>query len=173
MHPFLSELLRNFKDDAGSKERHLRDCAGHAHRRRTAAALGISDGKWPPLARASSSSLGKAGRCAFWRQRPRRAANEYCAVGDDLEGGPPGARGYDVLAFEARVAALWAARRRSTRRGGNACLLGALNIHIQGGGGQGGQQGRVHAKNAAMASANIRGSASAKAASTRGSSSMT
>ena len=38
----------------------------------------------------------------------RDVSEEACgaAAADDLEGGPPGARGCDVLAFEARVAAL-------------------------------------------------------------------
>ena len=67
MHPFLSELLRNFRDDLREKERRLRLYAGHdTVVAPLLAALGIFDGKWPPLAAASSSSLGKAGRCAFY-----------------------------------------------------------------------------------------------------------
>ena len=107
MHPFLSELLRNFKDDVGSKERHLRLYAGHdTVVAPLLAALGIFDGKWPPLASRIVFELREGGalRILF---NGRDVSGEVCgAVGDDLEGGPPGARGCDVAAFEARVAAL-------------------------------------------------------------------
>ena len=71
------------------------------------AALGIFDGKWPPLASRIVFELrvGGALRILF---NGRDVSGEVCgaAAADDLEGGPPGARGCDVLAFEARVAAL-------------------------------------------------------------------
>ena len=108
MHPFLSELLRNFKDDVGSKERHLRLYAGHdTVVAPLLAALGIFDGKWPPLASRIVFELrdGGALRILF---NGRDVSEEACgaAAADDLEGGPPGARGCHVAAFEARVASL-------------------------------------------------------------------
>ena len=108
MHPFLSELLRNFKDDVGSKERHLRLYAGHdTVVAPLLAALGVFDGKWPPLASRIVFELrdGGALRILF---NGRDVSEEACgaAAADDLEGGPPGARGCHVAAFEARVASL-------------------------------------------------------------------
>ena len=108
MHPFLSELLRNFKDDVGSKERHLRLYAGHdTVVAPLLSALGIFDGKWPPLASRIVFELREGGalrilfngRDVSEEGVPRRLRGR-------LEGGPPGARGCDVAAFEARVAAL-------------------------------------------------------------------
>ena len=108
MHPFLSELLRNFRDDLQEKERRLRLYAGHdTVVAPLLAALGIFDGKWPPLASRIVFELREGGalRILF---NGRDVSGEACgaAAADDLEGGPPGARGCDVLAFEARVAAL-------------------------------------------------------------------
>ena len=51
MHPFLSELLRNFKDDLSSKQRRLHLYAGHdTVVAPLVAALGAYDCRWPPLA---------------------------------------------------------------------------------------------------------------------------
>ena len=108
MHPFLSELLQNFRDDLHEKQRRLRLYAGHdTVVAPLLAALGIFDGKWPPLASRIVFELrdGGALRILF---NGRDVSEEACpgAFGDDPEGGPPGARGCHVAAFEARVAAL-------------------------------------------------------------------
>ena len=108
MHPFLSELLRNFRDDLQEKERRLRLYAGHdTVVAPLLAVLGIFDGKWPPLASRIVFELREGGalRILF---NGRDVSGEACgaAAADDLEGGPPGARGCHVAAFEARVAAL-------------------------------------------------------------------
>ena len=74
--------------------------------------------------RASSSSSEKEGRCASYSTAATCLAR--CgsgAVGDDLEGGPPGARGCDVLAFEARVAALLGGAASFDEACGNDPLL--------------------------------------------------
>ena len=108
MHPFLTELLNNFKDDSESSERRLRLYAGHdTVVAPLLSALGIFDGKWPPLASRIVFELREGGalRILF---NGRDVTEAACpgAFGDDLEGGPPGARGCHVAAFEARVAAL-------------------------------------------------------------------
>ena len=109
MHPFLSELLQNFKDDAApqSSERRLRLYAGHdTVVAPLLAALGVFDGKWPPLASRIVFEL-RAGGALRILFNGRDVSGEVCGSSeDDLEGGPPGARGCHVAAFEARVAAL-------------------------------------------------------------------
>ena len=107
MHPFLSELLQNFRDDLQEKERRLHLYAGHdTVVAPLLSALGIFDGKWPPLASRIVFELREGGalRILF---NGRDVSGEVCGSSeDDLEGGPPGARGCDVAAFEARAASL-------------------------------------------------------------------
>ena len=76
--------------------------------------------------RASSSSCEQAGRCAFCSTAATCSAG-VCRGRALLGGGPPGARGCDVAAFEARVASLLAARRRSTRR---AELIAVVSLGV-------------------------------------------
>jgi len=102
MHPFLSELLQNFKGDRAtpSKERRLRLYAGHdTVIAPLLSALGVFDGNWPPL----------ASRIVF----ELRGANiRILFNGRDVSGGVcPGAAaagvvGCTLASFEARVEAL-------------------------------------------------------------------
>lgn len=112
MHPFLTELLENFRSDvaAPSGQRRLRLYAGHD----TVIApllstLGVFDGRWPPLASRIVFELRGANLRILFNGRD--VSGDVCpgaAAADDLDGGPPASRagGCPLAAFEARVAAL-------------------------------------------------------------------